>query len=66
MRKSKKRTARIWIGISAGFVGIMLMVTAALYMSGSDEITIESRNLKADTNYTLDQNEAVEVYNPVG
>ncbi len=64
--RSKKRHKHVIIAISAGFVGLMLIFSAALYLSSDGPVRAESRNLQTDPGFSLEPlNQEEEVYDPM-
>lgn len=64
--RSTKRNKRMMIAISAGFIGLMLIFSAALYLSSDGPVRVESRNIQTDPGFSLDPvNQEEEVYDPM-
>jgi hypothetical protein len=54
MSRTKKNTTLITV--TAGFVGLMMLASAGLYLAGDgDSIRVESRSIQSDPGYTLDE-----------
>ena len=55
MRERTKSNKKLLIGLSAGFVMLMLTASAGLYMADRPDVRVETRNVPSGPDYSLEE-----------